>query len=369
MNKALGFGMVLLLLALPLWAECPSADLTRDCFVDLSDFAVLSSQWLNEDPDNEVQDLSLLASQWLTGIRLPADMILIRGGTFQMGNSIIREGDSDELPIHSVSLDPFAMGQHEITNVQYCAFLNSLFSSQFKVISGRIYAESDTDNRYPYYSMFHTSQIFLTDDSFSVRTKGGRDMSTDPVMDVSWYGAVAYCNWRSQQESREQCYDLSTWTCDFTKKGYRLPTEAEWEYSARGGLQGKRFPWGDTITHNNANYFSIDFYLYDISPTRQFHPTWNDGIEPYTSPVGSFFANNYGLYDMAGNVSEWCNDWYGEYSPNPQTNPTGPATGTGRVFRGGCWNSLADGCRASSRVGETQNVGYDTLGFRVVMKP
>jgi formylglycine-generating enzyme len=208
-----------------------------------------------------------------------------------------------------------------------------------------------------------------------VRLKGRSDMSNDPVVCVSWYGAVAYCNWRSEQEGRQPWYNLSTWTCDFTKNGYRLPTEAEWEYAARGGHSNERFPWGITITHTQANYFSEwtegkPVYPYDVNPTEGYHPTWSsDGIFPYTSPVGSFPANGYGLYDMAGNVFVWCNDWYSGtyYSPMPQLNPTGPTTGNWRVLRGGGWDGSSYFCRVSDRNYGYPDYGSDHSGFRLVL--
>jgi formylglycine-generating enzyme required for sulfatase activity len=190
------------------------------------------------------------------------------------------------------------------------------------------------------------------------------------MVQVSWYGAVAYCNWRSQQEGREQCYILSTWNCDFSKKGYRLATEAEWEYAARAGLSGRRFPWGDAISHSLANYYSSSLYSYDTSPTREYHPTWNDGVEPFTSPVGSFQANGSGLYDMAGNVWEWCNDCYlsSYYSSSPANNPTGPTSGLSRVLRGGCWVSRARSSSVAARADDWADApGRGSIGFRVVL--
>ncbi|HSV27678.1 MAG TPA: formylglycine-generating enzyme family protein [Sedimentisphaerales bacterium] len=298
--------------------------------------------------------------------RPPADMVLIPGGTFQMGDSF-NEGGDDERPVHTVTLSPFYMGRYEITNAQYRDFLNSALSS------GTIYVSDNivygTGNNQPYCDTHQSStysQIDWDGSTFSVRTKGGRSMDNDPMVMVSWFGAAAYANWRSQQEGRQPSYSLTTWVCDFRKNGYRLPTEAQWEYAARGGLAGKRFPWGDTITHSQANYWSIHWYSYDTSPTRGYHPAWNDGTMPYTSPVGSFAPNGYGLYDMAGNVWEWCNDWYDSYTPSSKTNPTGPTTGTWRVVRGGGWFNDAYFCRVAYRFSNsppsTRHVNY---GFRL----
>lgn len=138
-----------------------------------------------------------------------------------------------------------------------------------------------------------------------------------PVQTVSWYDCIKWCNARSEMDDRVPCYTRSSsiyktgnnWpVCDFNASGYRLPTSDEWEYAARGGLSGKRFPWGDTITHNQANYNSSSLYSYDISSTRGYHPEYYDAVYPYTSPAGSFSANGYGLYDMVGNVHDWCWD-------------------------------------------------------------
>lgn len=359
-------------------AECPSADLTGDCSVDYADFAVMASQWLTRYDYNDLADM---VNQWLaTDPCAPDDMAYIPSGGFEMGDHFA-ESDSAELPVHTVTLDAFYMGKYEVTNGQYCAFLNSAYPSQLKVVSGVVYASSDSSNSYPYcdtHSADVGSQIDFSGTLFSVRTKPevhGRDMSDDPMVEVSWYGAASYCNWRSGEEDKESCYNLSTWECDFSKNGYRLPTEAEWEYAARGGLSGRRFPLGDTITHSQANYISywsedIPFYPYDMSRTEGYHPTWNDGIYPYTSPAGSFSANGYGLYDVAGNVWEWCNDWHSStyYSSSPPNNPTGPTSGTYRVLRGGNWYAYAIRCRVACRPNySAPDYREYSRGFRIVL--
>ena len=173
-------------------------------------------------------------------------------------------------------------------------------------------------------------------------------MENDPVVEVSWYGAKAFCDYY----------------------GYKLPTEAQWEYAARGGLANKRFPWGDNINHNYANYRANgSAYSYDSSSytSYTFHPTWNDGTYPYTAEVGRFPANGYGLYDMTGNVWEWCADWQdsGYYNTSPVNNPTGPTVGSYRVLRGGCWSNFAYSCRLAYRFRKNPDNTYGFIGFRV----
>jgi len=201
---------------------------------------------------------------------------------------------------------------------------------------------------------------------YSFDRAGSGKAANHPVHTVNWYDVVKWCNARSQKEGRPPVYTVngavyktgrSDTVVQTSALGYRLPTDVEWEYAARGGLSGKRFPWGDTIQHARANYWSSSSYNYDTSPTRSYHPTYATGGMPYTSPVGSFAANGYGLYDMAGNVWEWCFDWYPGYE------------GSYRVVRGGGWNYYADFCRAAVRFDHWPDFADFYVGFRAVLPP
>ncbi len=219
--------------------------------------------------------------------------ILIPAGSFQMGDAF-NEGYNDERPVHTVYLDAFYMDVHEVTVGQYKQFVQA------------------TGHRAPDWS--HVAEYSPTDEH--------------PIIYVSWNDAVAYCEWI----------------------GKRLPTEAEWEYAARGGLDGKRFSWGNDIPHDNANY----------SDTNN-HDQWSN-----TFPVGSFTPNGYGLYDMSGNVWEWCADWYGSgyYASSPRENPIGPKSPSYRVIRGGSWLTPSFGLRVAYRAMIEASCTLSNTGFR-----
>jgi len=203
-------------------------------------------------------------------------------------------------------------------------------------------------------------QWAVTHGGYSFDHAGRGKAANHPVRTVNWYDVVKWCNARSEKEGRMAVYAVDgtvyrTGRSNNVAAGYRLPTDVEWEYAARGGLESKRFPWGDTdtIQHARANYNCQISYSYDTSPTRGYHPTYNDGVWPYTSPVGSFAPNGYGLYDMAGNVWEWC------FTPS----------GSYRVSRGGGWSHDAYRCRVAFRLNDYPGRAHDFIGFRAVLPP
>ncbi len=277
----------------------------------------------------------------------PTNMVVIPAGTFAMGDSF-GDGLSAELPVHTVSVSAVYMDRYEVTLGHW----NDVV--QWAETNGYVF------------------------------DFGGQGRASDhPVQSVTWYDAVKWCNARSEREGRVAAYyvDGALTTVYRSGKlaptvnctnGFRLPTEAEWEKAARGSKAGRRFPWADadTITHVRANYFSRATDVYDASPTSGFHPVYAVGDEPYTSPVGAFPANSAGLYDMAGNVSEWCWDWYDGYTSESQSDPHGPGIGSDRILRGGGYGSSGWECRVARRQWLMPDYRGDLktgIGFRCVL--
>jgi len=302
---------------------------------------------------------------------VPRIFVFIPAGTFQMGDSF-GEGDSDESPVHSVHVSGFHMQSTEVTNEQMVEVLQWAYDEGDRITATTTTVRNVKSNK----------ELLDLDNSdcrivwnstmkwFELKAAKGGGY---PCVAVTWYGAAAYCNYLSEIDGLAPCYDLSDWSCDFSADGYRLPTESEWEKAARGGLSERRFPWGDTITHEQANYYSSSSYEYDDSATRGYNPLYDDVGVPYTSPVMGFTPNGFGLYDMAGNVWEWCNDWYGAdyYESSHASSPdsTGPVEGSYRVLRAGCWSSLASYCRVSDRGHVVPDINRIALiGFRTVRK-
>ena len=323
--------LCLFFLLISVHAAIGNADLNADGKINIQDLVIIAQHLgtdnteVDQNGDGEINILDLgivagLFGEAPTKPETPEGMVLIPAGSFQMGSED-EEARDNEKPVHTVHLDAFYMDKYEVTNAQFKAFVDANPQWQKDNIEDRFH---------------NTLDDYL---EFWSGTDYPAGKADHPVTHVSWYAAMAYAEWA----------------------GKRLPTEAEWEYAARGGLAGKKYPWGDAKpTPADANY------------------GWNVGD---TTPVGQYAANGYGLYDMAGNVWEWCLDtldfdFYAvsDNSRNPiaggetvqelrenfATNPTN----TLRVLRGGSWDLIAPNLRVAFRFGLTPTDASLFYGFR-----
>jgi len=335
-------------------------------------------------------------------IYLEPATVSVASGIFTMGRTASGDdatyGGTNEDPQHQVGLAPYQLGKYEVTNQQYCDVLNwaraqgYLFSDATGTPwpgAGNIYAGGTATSRYLIVSFTSTDcNIQYTGGVFVPKTRTGLPTGTNysmaehPMVRVSWYGSVAFSNWLSLMLGLPPCYDMTNanWPLNIVPPasgGYRLPTEAEWERAAAWDtILSKHWIYSflsDTNPSGTANRCN------DINSGTADNPLGLTAY-PYTSPVGWFNGTNVnpngsvttvnspspaGAYDLSGNVWEWCHDWYNPYTAGDQTNPTGPATGSYRVFRGGSWINYFYGCRSARRYNNTPSYTYHNFGFRL----
>jgi len=253
--------------------------------------------------------------------------VSIPEGSFQMGGST---GYGDERPVHAVTLGAFRISATEITNIQYAAFLNeALAAGEITATNAGVTGVTGPYSGKPYLdlsgSLDPDNECWISFDGYEFSVVEG--MERYPVVYVTWYGADAFA----------------------AHYEFRLPTEAEWEYAARGGEEDEYGTDDGTINSDNANY--------------------NKELG-YPTEAGSYPANLFGLFDMAGNVWEWCNDWYDYkyYQESPGENPAGPDSGSSRVLRGGSWHGSKYECRSAFRYKNAPDFNRSDIGFRVVRK-
>jgi formylglycine-generating enzyme required for sulfatase activity len=259
----------------------------------------------------------LLAVQFTYGQAI--EMVHLPGGTFTMGspaNEVNRNNDETQ---RQVTVSSFYMGKYTVTQAEYEAVMGTN-PSRFKQEGVKL-----------------------------------------PVENISWFDAIEFCNRLSSSEGLTPVYTITgtgnerTVTWNLNENGYRLPTEAEWEYACRAGTT-TTFNTGINITSNQANYDGAS--PYNNNPVGQYNRR--------TTPVGNFDANAFGLYDMHGNVWEWCWDWYGSYTTGSQTDPIGPAYGTYRVLRGGSWFDGGRNIRSAVRFNYHPSNRNYFFSFRIV---
>jgi formylglycine-generating enzyme required for sulfatase activity len=288
--------------------------------LDIEKGTVLSGSTAEEDYTNFAQGYELMPkiAVRLSGgsedSSLSANFVRVEGGTFQMGSTV----NDSEKPIHTVTVKSFSISKYQVTQKEW-----------YEVMGTTVRQQRD-----------------MADKSYSMSGEG----DNYPMYYVNWYEVVEYCNRRSIKENLTPAYRGSgnNITCDWNANGYRLPTEAEWEFAAKGGTK-------EYITTEYSGSNSVGAVA------------WYDGNSGRsTHPVGTKAANSLGIYDMSGNVWEWCWDWFGGYSSGSQTDPRGAVSGASRVMRGGGWDDSAAYVRSASRGNSAPSSRNNGGGFRLV---
>ncbi len=253
--------------------------------------------------------VSTTTAEEKTFITTNADMefVLVKGGTFKMGNTYEEDGFEDELPVHQVTLSDYYISTYEVTQSEWQDVMGSNPSS------------------------------------FKGKMK--------PVENVSWFDAIEFCNKLSEKEGLNPCYQIkrnNNVICDWTANGYRLPTEAEWEYAARGGIESQGYMYAGSNSIDEVGF-------YKGNSMSMSHST------------GSKKPNELRIYDMSGNVWEWCWDWYtNSYSDGAGNNPKGVEFGVERCRRGGSWAQISKSSRSSNRLGTPPELKFNYVGLRLV---
>lgn len=278
-------------------------------------------------------------------------MLAIPGGTFAMGEESAAAYPADgEGPVHEVSLSAYSLAAHAVTNADFAAFVEATgyVTDAERFGWSFVFAGLLPDDFPPTAAVQQTPWWRQVFGASWKHPEGPRsdvvDRADHPVVHVSWSDAVAFCGW----------------------SGTRLPTEAEWERAARGGLEGRIFPWGDELEPGGEHRMNV------FQGTFPRHDTGADGWVG-TAPVDAFAPNGYGAHNMTGNVWEWCSDWYDPayYRSAPRDSPTGPATGQVRTMRGGSYLCHASYCRryrVAARSGNTPDSSAGNVGFRVATR-
>ncbi len=378
------------------------------------DEGYLFSQWSDGSTENPRTDTEVIATSSFTASFFEdVVMIPVPAGTFTMGSS--ESGDDalfdqgDELPRREVTLDAYEIGKFEVNNAQFAEFMNYMHHPSRdllkrpngatwqgfpehvwfydSVLPRVVFAYALTEDGIDY---DRTSKSFVTKHLEGIPVGTFYDKATHPVTEPTWYGAVLFANWLSERSGLEPVYDTDTWTGDFTKNGYRLPSEAEWERAA--AWDGEKH-WIYPITSDELTTRDrVNFHTESFRPNPDYDNTAfvnplgiiQDAKESYTSPVGWFNGVNIspngniqtvnsvspvGAYDMAGNVVEWCDDWYSPtyYSENVTNNPRGPEAGEDKVARGGAWARLVkkENQRSARRFRYDPNHSDGINGFRL----